>query len=410
MRRVLLLSSLVLYILCGQARAAISPADQDRIIDKIAQILEEKYIHAEVAREMVAILEKNREDYYVLSEPRLLTRRLNADLFAVSKDHHVKVLYTGPGVDPMSAFFTAESNYRFVKAETLTGNIGYLRMDEFSTHKEAIEVAEAALAFLANTDALIIDLRFNRGGSGDLATLMLSYFFEKPTVINRYFYRWTGKSSHYMTHKKVEGRRLVGKPLYVLTSKYTASAAEIFANTVKTFELGTLVGERTFGIANVADFAALENGFSLLFTHGEDKNPITGTNWQGTGITPDVACGLDEAPARAHELAWSQVSGVQKGTPWSEEAMSALFKPIQPENLATLAGLYGGTAFFVEDGELFMQKENYPAYRLRPIGDGSFVLADTEGSFLLSFLTDRVITTYANGDTVQQSRDSPPGG
>ena len=405
MRRILLLCSFVLYALSGQARAAISPADQDRVIDQIARILAEKYIHADVAGEMAAIMEKNREDYHALSEPRLLARRLNVDLFAVSKDHHVKVLYTGPGKDAMSVFFTAESNYKFVKAETLPGNIGYLRMDEFSTHKEAIEVAEAALAFLANTDALIIDLRFNRGGSGDLATLMLSYFFEKPTVINRYFYRWTGKSSHYMTHKKVEGRRLVGKPLYVLTSRHTASAAEIFANTVKTFELGTLVGEKTFGIANVADFAALENGFSLLFTHGEDKNPITGTNWQGTGITPDVACGLDEAPARAHQLAWSRISAEQEGAPWSEKAMSAHFNPVQPENLAALAGQYGSTAVFFEDGALFLRKENYPAYRLRPIGDGKFVLADMEGSFLLSFRADMVITTYANGDTVEQSRE-----
>jgi hypothetical protein len=400
---------LALYAISGQAWAVVSPADQDRVIDKIAQILEAKYIHADVAREMVAVMEKNREDYHALTQPRMLTKRLNDDLFAVSKDHHVKVLYTDPGKDALSALFTAESNYKFVKAETLPGNIGYLRMDEFSTHKEALEVAEAALAFLANTDALIIDLRFNRGGSGDLATLMLSYFFEKPTVINRYYYRWTGKSSHYMTHKKVEGQRLVGKPLYVLTGRYTASAAEIFANTVKTFELGTLVGEKTFGIANVADLAALENGFSLLFTHGEDKNPITGTNWQGTGIMPDVTCGLDEAPARAHQLAWSRVSGVQDGTPWSARAMSALFDPVQPENLVTLAGQYGGTEFFLEDGKLLMQKANYPAYRLRPIGDGTFVLADTEGSFLLSFRTDMVITTYANGDTVQQSRDSPSG-
>ncbi len=168
MRRALLLCSLVLYTISGQARAVISPADQDRVIDQIARILEEKYIHADVAREMVAVMEKNREDYRALSQPRLLTRRLNDDLFAVSKDHHVKVLYTDPGKDALSAFFTAESNYKFVKAETLPGNIGYLRMDEFSTHKEAIEVAEAALAFLANTDALIIDLRFNRGGSGKL--------------------------------------------------------------------------------------------------------------------------------------------------------------------------------------------------------------------------------------------------
>jgi len=405
MSRFFLLCSLVLYTLSGQAWAAIGPADQDKIIDKIAEILEAKYIHAEVAHEMVAMMEKNREDYHALTQHRTFAERLNHDLFAVSKDHHVRVLYTGPGVDAMSAFFTAESNYKFVKAETLPGNIGYLRMDEFSTHEEVREVAEAALAFLANTDALIIDLRFNRGGSGDLATLILSYFFEKPTVINEYFYRWSGKSSHYKTHKKVAGRRLVGKPLFVLTSRYTASAAEIFANTVKTFELGTLVGEKTFGIANVADFTAVGQGFSLLFTHGEDKNPITGTNWQGTGITPDVACDLDEAPAQAHRLAWSQVSDQQNGTPWSARAMSAFFNPVPPENLATLAGQYGGTTVLVKDGELFMQKEHYPAYRLRPIGDATFVLADTEGSFLLSFRADRLITTYANGDTVEQTRE-----
>ncbi|MGH9842298.1 MAG: serine hydrolase, partial [Blastocatellia bacterium] len=78
----------------------------------------------------------------------------------------------------------AKRNYGFEKVERMSGNIGYLDLRGFEPAGAANETATAAMNFLANTDALIFDLRRNGGGSPEMIAFLSSYLFDKRTHLN----------------------------------------------------------------------------------------------------------------------------------------------------------------------------------------------------------------------------------
>ncbi|MEM8961725.1 MAG: S41 family peptidase [Acidobacteriota bacterium] len=401
----IVLPLLISLVLTPSSAQALDPATQDRILDTVADTLVDRYVDLEIAEAMVAAVNASRERYHALNSPRAFVEAVNRDLFSVSNDLHVQLIYSEPGRETL---FHAEDNYDFIDARTLPGNIGYLRLDAFSTHDEARATAEAALAFLAGTEALIVDLRFNGGGSGELVTLMLSYFIDRPTVIAEYHYRWNGNRSAYKTHRRVAGEKRVGTPLYVLVGPHTASAAEIFADTVQSFDLGELVGERTWGLGNVADFAVLEAGVSMIFTHGEGRNAKTGTNFAGTGLTPDLACPVDEALEQAHLAAFDHV-GNEDDRGWTEDVIRARYHPIEPspESLTAWVGAYGHDHIRLQDDGLVWVKEHRPAYPLTPVSDARFVLTHDPSHLMIELTEESMTLTYANGDRRSIAKTDP---
>jgi tetratricopeptide (TPR) repeat protein len=124
-------------------------------------------------------------------------------------------------------------NNGFEEVKRLPGNIGYLRLNNFMQSYYGGGTAAAAMNFLANTDALIIDLRDNQGGSPTMIRLISSYFFDTPVHLNSFYIRKGDITRQSWTFSHVQGQRLSRTPLYILTGKKTFSAAEEFTYNLK---------------------------------------------------------------------------------------------------------------------------------------------------------------------------------
>jgi hypothetical protein len=288
-------------------------AARREVIDTLVKRLNESYVFPEVAGKMEQALRANSAAYEQITSARQFAEKLTADLQAVSHDKHLRVRYSYESIpvrkDDRRELTSEERdqirrelgriNYGFERVERLPGNIGYLDLRGFAPAEiGGGETVAAAFNFLANTDALIIDLRKNGGGDPHQVALICSYLFGSERVhLNDLHWR-DGKSERvdeFWTQKEVPGRRYEGKDVYVLTSNYTFSGAEEFSNNLKTLKRATIVGETTGGGANPGGSNRLGEHFGAFIPTGRAVNPITKTNWEGTGVEPDVKVPADQA-------------------------------------------------------------------------------------------------------------------
>ncbi len=165
------------------------------------------------------------------------------------------------------------------------------------------DTAAAAMNFLANTDALIIDLRQYLGGYPGMTALISSYLFgEEPTHLNSIYWRDEDVTQQYWTLPYIPGKRFGDKPVYVLISKVTFSAGEGFACNLKTRQRATLVGEKTDGGAHPGASYRLHPHFEVFIPVGRAINPIPNANWEGVGVLPDIAVSQVQALKVAYRL------------------------------------------------------------------------------------------------------------
>jgi hypothetical protein len=291
----------------------IDAAARKEVIDTLVKRLNESYVFPDVASKMEQALRSREAEYAQITSARQFAERLTSDLQAVSHDKHVRVRYSYESIPVRPAGPrepTAEEreqirrelgriNYGFERVERLPGNIGYIDLRGFTPAEiGGGETVAAAFNFLANTDALIIDLRKNGGGDPNQVALICSYLFGSERVhLNDLHWR-DGKGEkveEFWTLKDVPGRRYEGKDVYVLTSNYTFSGAEEFSNNLKTLKRATIVGETTGGGANPGGGNRLSEHFGAFIPTGRAVNPITKTNWEGTGVEPDVKVPADQA-------------------------------------------------------------------------------------------------------------------
>jgi hypothetical protein len=241
-----------------------------------------------------------------------LAIRLNADLDEMVHDRHLWVRYSIERMPPKGSAGEApagpsreeldEINCGFKRVEQLDGNVGYIRFDSFEEAALCGSTATAAMTFLAGTRALIIDLREN-GGGHDIGALIASYLFDRRTHLDDMWDRYANSTRQSWTQDSVPGPRFGGtKPVYVLTSAHTFSAAEAFAYDLQALKRATIVGEATAGGAHPASEGRLGDHFAINVPWGNSINPITGTNWEGVGVVPDVKVPASDALDAALKL------------------------------------------------------------------------------------------------------------
>ena len=294
-----------------QQDLTIDAATRTQVIDGILKRLNDSYVFPETAKKMEqAIRERvSKKEYDQITSSKEFATKLTADLQAVSHDKHLRVRYSYNPLPELGARRepTAEEreqekrdltwmNHAFTKVERLPGNIGYLDFRGFTDPELAADTVAAAMNFINGTDALIIDMRYNGGGSPGMVALVCSYLFgPEPVHLNDLYWREGNRTQEFWTRKEVSGKRYLNKDVYVLTSKRTFSGAEEFTYNLKNLKRATIIGETTGGGAHPGGGFRITEHFGMFVPMGRAISPITKTNWEGTGVTPDVDVPADQA-------------------------------------------------------------------------------------------------------------------
>ncbi len=310
MKRALLLLSLLLPL-----SVLATNIDRQEVLKAIEQDIRDYYVVQDKIAEIIADLEQlEREsafsqvaDEQALAE--LMSKRLRRF------DEHFSVRWHDetrpPDAKPVREnWFSklARKNAGFNRVEVLDGNVGYLDFWGFAELNQASRNKLAhAFGFLADTDALILDLRNNGGGSAETVQLIASYFFSEKTHLNSFYSRESGTTTEYWTLDGVKTLFPEPVPVYILTSAATFSAAEEFAYDFKHLKRATLVGEKTRGGANPWRSFELGGGFSAGIPVAMAINPVTKTNWEGTGVLPDIEVAGDMALDAAYRHALERI-------------------------------------------------------------------------------------------------------
>lgn len=288
----------------------VTGAARAEIVAGAAKALREGYVYPEMGERMASGIEAKLESgaYDSVTSEMALARVLTDDLRAVSDDKHLGVGLApsdGPRSHGMPTGDDARrNNYAFRKVEILPGNIGYLKFDLFMEEEGAKSAGAAALAFLANCDALIFDLRGNGGGSPEMIRFLTSYLFDSATHLNDMVDRNGNVVEEYWTVTEVPGTHFAQDlPVYVLTSNRTFSGAEEFSYNLKNLKRATIIGETTGGGAHPVRGERINDRFMIRVPFMRAQNPISKTNWEGKGVEPDVKTTAAEALDKAQELA-----------------------------------------------------------------------------------------------------------
>lgn len=300
----------------NQTDITITAVTRTKSIEAILRRLNESYVLPEIAARMEKSIRARmqRHEYDQITRSAALAEILTTHLHEVYDDKHLGVSFSyepvtanakesEPTPEERERFrrMASSVNFGFEKVERLNGNVGYMELDGFINPELGAETAIAAMQFLANTDALIIDLRYNGGGVPGLAQLISSYFFsESPVHLQSIYWREGNRTEQFWTLPFVPGRRYVDKPVYILMSKRTLSAPESFAYNLQALKRATIVGEISAGGANPGREFRVNEHFGVFVPTGRAINPVTGTNWEGTGVRPDIEAPAAQALKAAH--------------------------------------------------------------------------------------------------------------
>jgi hypothetical protein len=420
-----------------------NPKEIKLLVDSVSASLKRWYIYPEKAELIsTAINDKYKTGAYnKLQNRQELAEMIHDDVQKVHHDGHMRVMYfpdfekklltvlpdsLQKKEEEMELYDQREHNFYFVKSEIMPGNIGYLRWDGFvDCTKEAQPTYEAAFKFVSNAKALILDMRFNGGGSPETVNAMLNYFFNKKLPMNHIidFKRDTVK--HYVDPSLTSFK--LNMPVYVLTGKHTFSGAEDFTYAMKYAKRAIIVGDTTGGGAHPTGPAALGQGFVLNIPNARSYHEITGTNWEGTGVYPDVYVNGDNALEQAQilifrdrmanagsdndkkELQW-QLYATENKVAFRKQLLSDKVIYTQ-DQLKRLCGEYenkkpgqGSVTILMKEPHLFIHFNSIkaPDLLLTPIGNTRFYYGDDSGR-ALDFVLDKdgnptgIQNTRANG-------------
>lgn len=289
-----------------------------------------------------------------------------------------------PSHDDEQSMLDRRANYGFRRAETLPGNVGYIDIRyfahiDFSDEKApARRAADAVLQMLTGTDALILDLRNNGGGSPAMVGYLASAFTSPGADIYNIFHSRDGTESERPGRPYSMPR--LDTPLYILISGRTASAAEALAYTLQAAKRATIVGEPSYGGANPGGEERTPGGWLVFVSTGSPINPITKRNWEGTGVRPDTPIAAGAALALAQRLALERLVAAQPSgiaaldTRWALESLTA---PARRVDARAYLGSYSGAAVGVTaDGLLEWRRARRPALALQPLGTDIFAIRD----------------------------------
>lgn len=376
------------------AQAQSNRIDSRAVASSIAQLVEDNYFNAErgaaTANEVRQRAASGAFDRF--TNPQDLATAINGVL--EPHDAHFHVQYIAPAANPVeppratpepSEDPAARTNYGFRRVEMLPGQVGYIAIDQFNyfdpddPNAPARLALDSAMAFLANARAYIIDLRDNGGGAPVMVGYLSAYFTPQGADIFNTFHDREGTRSE-APRVQPAARRRLDEPLFILTSGGTGSAAESFSYTMQAAGRAQTIGEASAGGANPGgDFEAVQ-GFIVFISTGTPINPITGSNWEGAGVQPNVPITAADALNRAHTLALETLAPSLSGdaateASWALDALRADGNAISPSNLRAYTGSYGARIVTIVNGRLNVRNGRRPTLVLIPLERDLFTVA-----------------------------------
>ncbi len=282
----------------GSPSITLTPESRRTAIESAATAFRTRYVSPEVGERAAAAIEAAlaRGDYDALTQPQAFAAKLTEDLRAVTADKHVEVLGGGPPAGAGGPPPRSEGG--IARADRLAGNIGYIEIVALGAPPLFNPALDRSMAALEDTAALIIDARGAQGGAMPSVSYLVSYFLssDEPVHLSSIVARNPGTDT-YRTDEifSVSTPFVYDKPLYILTSNRTLSAGEGFAYNLQALKRATLVGETTSGAANAAGIAPLVPPLALMLSGARTENAVTRTNWEGTGVKPDIAASSADA-------------------------------------------------------------------------------------------------------------------
>lgn len=401
-----------------------------KLVEAVIRELQVKYVAPERVKEIESYLRTKLQSgsYDKIDKPAQFAAALTEDLRTASKDTHLWVAYdpplerallatpATPSVDLLELPPTAEqqagwrqSNFGFHKVEIMSGNVGYLDLRGFIDLNYSKEAAAAAMNFLANSDAVIIDLRKNPGGFINTENFLASYFYgvDPIELLSRY-HREGDVTVKDWTLRDVPGKRMPNVDLFILTSAETASAGEGFSFILQQRKRAKIVGEKTAGAGYGNKETPIGDGFVFFVSIFRQFDSRTGRGWQGVGVTPDVVAPADRALSVAHSLAVKNLAGRiadehrRQQLTWLAPLLELEAygpKVISASVLESYAGKYDGGKIVIslDQGQLYFLGASGVRRRLLALSDDSFLIEDTsvpsEAQARARFMTNAGVVT-----------------
>ena len=383
-----------------QSDHALSKLQISALIDTLRSTLKRHYILPDQATRMDSYLKTKllKGGYYKITDPGKLAYQLEADIKAIHYDPHMHIVYE-PGMRPPTALSPEElgkaqkeqlavekdNNFDLQKVEVLPGNIGYFLFNSFTPHVEEVKATmSAALTFLSNTKALIIDLRSNKGGS--TANRFSSYFFKEKTHLYNQINTFSKDTISLYTDPLATNQLTLLMPMYILTSKNTASAAESFSASMQALKRATVIGDTTLGASHATGFFPMSKGFIAMIPFARPISTSTFKDWEGIGVIPNLPVPASHALQRAQEVIYTDLQSKatsdkeKRFFQWAINALKANEGIPGPdvEVLGRYSGTYaGGIRFYVEKGNLLCknpERGGNDTFTLKPVSESIFLL------------------------------------
>lgn len=295
-------------ILSGSELLAATPSEVASTVRHLAQVTRAEYhdeqLSVAISDRLLAALAEGRLQS---TSPGQLAGKLNTEIEVASNDAHFVVMagdMTGmrnvPPTEPhrptaplneAELRFLQGENFGIAEAEVLAGNVGRIaiRPQFYRPAPEVCQRVAVAMTVLSDTDGLVVDLTETIGGDPKSVAHFLSYFFDRPPfVVNRFKWRNLPVEEYWTTAEPGGPKYGEKRPVAVLVSGSSFSAAEEFAYDIQALGRGIVVGQKTPGAANHALPVALAGGFTVFIPKARAENPLTGTNWEGVGVRPSI--------------------------------------------------------------------------------------------------------------------------
>ena len=361
--------------------------DYEAIITNICRKIKEIHIDEETGKQIAEFLvtQVSNGKYQKIESTSRFCEELTKDLQAFTHDFHLSVYHDPDAIEALDAKTDVKAddrysvdwwqgvdckNYGIPKLEYLMGNVGYIKIIYFAPVPLAGNMVVTAMNYLSTADALIFDLRECSGGDPYNVMMFESYLFDEFKIpkhlMTRHSRIQTPPQQQFWTYPYLPGKRLSEIPVAILTSSCTFSGGEDMAYTLKHHKRAVIVGEKTPGGAHMVKRVLVGGGCVLRIPYAHPVHPVTGTDWEGTGVLPDVGVAREDALMAAHKELFSRMMlaaedpKMKRKYDWYLQRVVGLYHPAQvsDEVLQRYTGKYQDWLVQLKEGRLFLISPN----------------------------------------------------